>query len=171
MNKNNLEKTINISEEPKISNNISNEPTIINETINNNLEEPKMNNNILDEQSRTINNSEEPKISNHVKAPEFLMSKRVIINPLTTKDNKSFQDSVTLSLHHKTIGKNNTRPKKIRKYSDTLNWKNINFPPTEKDYKQLEIDNKEVDLNILEIKGDEKETDYIYKLQFEPDRK
>ena len=87
-----------------------------------------------------------------------------------TKDNKSFLDSVTLSLNHKIIGKNNTRPNKIRKHSDTLNWKNINFPPTSEDYKQFEIDNKDVKLNILEIKSDEKEIDYIYKSNFD-DRK
>ena len=72
-------------------------------------------------------------------------------------------------MHHKTIGKNNTRPNKIRNYSDTFNWKNINFPPTHEDYKQFAIDNKEVNLNILTIKGDG--IDYIYKSRFESDRK
>ena len=188
----NLEKTINNLEEPKI--NIAIEPTIINDnsdqnSINDNPDQfkPKLNNNIsnkptvsndnleeikiniLNEQSTLINNLEEPKISTDVKTPEFLVSKRIIINPLTT--DKFCLDSVTLSLHHETIGKNNTRPNKIRKYSDTLNWENINFPPTKKDYKQFEIDNKEVSLNVLAIKGDEKEIDYIYKSQFEPDRK
>ena len=97
----NLEETINKSEE-----------IIINEIINdvlektmNNSEQPKINNNISNEQSKTIKNLEEPKINNHVKTPEFLISKRVIRNPLTIKDNKSFLDSVTLSLHHKTIRK------------------------------------------------------------------
>ena len=87
-----------------------------------------------------------------------------------TKDNKSFLDSVILSLTHKEIGKNNTRPNKIRKYSDTLSWKNFNFPPIGEDYKQLEISNEDVRLNILEIKSDEKETDYIYESNFD-DRK
>ena len=94
-----------------------------------NLEEPKINDNNLE---KTMNNLEEPKkVSNnknfgHVKTLEFLISKTVIINPLTT-DKKYFLDSVTFSLHHETIGKNNTRPNNIRKYSDTLDWKNINF--------------------------------------------
>ena len=43
-----------------------------------------------------------------------------------------------------------------------MNWKNINFPPTEKDYKQLEIDNEDIKLNILGIKNNEK-IDYVYK--------
>ena len=45
------------------------------------------------------------------------------------------------------------------------------MPPTEEDYKEFEIDNKNVNLNILAIKGDEKEINYIYKSQFKPDRK
>ena len=99
---------------------------------------------IIIKKSITINDLEEEKILNKgddVKTPEILISKKLIINPLT-KDNKSFLDSIKLSLHHKTIGKNNTRPTKIRKYSDTFNWENINFPPTGEDYKQLEIINK-----------------------------
>ena len=136
---NNLEKTINNLREPKINNNISNEQL----SRINNLEEPKINNNILNEQptkisnntlekSNIINNLEEPKIIKIVKTPEFLISKKVLLNPLTT-DNKSFLDSITVSLHHKTTGKNNCRPKKMRKYSDTFCWKNINFSPTEED--------------------------------------
>ena len=100
-------------------------------------------------------------MSDYVKTPEFLVLKKLLINPVTT-DNKSFLDSITLSLHHKTRGKNNTRQNKIRKYSDTFNWENTNFPPTEKDYKQFETDNKDINLNILEITADEKGIDYIY---------
>ena len=100
----------------------------------------------------------------------MLISKKFLLNPLTT-NNESFKDSITLSLYHKAIGKNNTRPKKIRKYSDTINWKNINFPPMGEDRKQFEINNENVNLNILVIKGDEKEIDYIYKSQFKPDGK
>ena len=39
--------------------------------------------------------------------------------------------------------------------------KNINFLPTEKDYKQFETDNKELNLNILKIKDNEEEIDYV----------
>ena len=130
-------KSTKINKEPETNKNLE-EPriNILNEhskTINN-LEEPKLNNKNLEKTkinnnklSITINDLEEEKITNnkgsdYVKTPEFLVSRKLIINPLS-KDNKSFLDSVTRSLHHKTIGKNNTRPNKIRKYSDTFNWK------------------------------------------------
>ena len=86
--------------------------------------------------------------SDYVKTPEILISKKSIINPLT-KDKKSFVDSITLSLYHKRIGKNNTRPTKIRPFSDVFNLDNIDFPPPHYDYKQFEDDNKNVNLNIL----------------------
>ena len=123
--------------------------------------------------SLSINDSEEEEIMNdkksdYVKTPEFLVKRKLIINPLT-KDNKSFLDSVTLSVHHKVIGKNNTRQNKIRKYSDTFNWKNINFPPTNEDYEQFEKDTEDIKLNILEIKHNE-EIDYVYESKLD-DRK
>ena len=46
---------------------------------------------------------------------------------------------------------------------------NINYPPTEKDYKQFEINNEGINLNILTIKDNE-ETHYIYESN-EIDRK
>ena len=69
---------------------------------------------------------------------------------------KYFMDAVTLSLYCKSIGKNNTRPKNIRKFSDTTNWENINFPPTGQDYKQFEANNEDIKLNVLELDDNEK---------------
>ena len=156
-----------INKEPKTNkNNLEKSKTI------SNLEEPKINNNILNKQSTKKN--KEPKISNHkksnfVKTTEFFIPKKAILNPQTI-DDKSFQDSITLSLNHKRIGKNFCRPKNIRKYSDTFNWGNINCPPTQEDYKQSDIDKEDVNLNILSIKGDVEEIDYIYRSQFKFDR-
>ena len=59
-------------------------------------------------------------------------------------------DAVILSLYSKTICKNNTRPNNIRKYNDTINWSDINFPSTVQDYIMLEKDN-ENKLMILKI--------------------
>ena len=63
------------------------------------------------------------------------------------------------------MGKNFARPSNIKPYIDNFNWENINFPPTEGDYKQFEIDNETISLNILKIDG-EKEKDYTFKSQF-----
>ena len=106
----------------------------------------------INKESKTINNLEKPKISNNkksnfVKTPEFLTPKKATLNPQTI-DDKSFQDSITLSLNHKRIEKNFCRPKNVRKYSETFNLENINFLPTEEDYKQFEIDNGDVNFLV-----------------------
>ena len=79
-----------------------------------------------------------------------------------TKDKKSFMDAVILSLYSKTIAKNNTRSCNIRKYGDTINWENINFPPTVQDYCMSEKNNENICLNILEESENQRFT-YIYK--------
>ena len=112
---------------------------------------------ISDEQSNKLNNLEkklDTKIkkedSDYVKTPEYLSKKRVVINP-QTKENKSFMEAITLSLFCKSIGKNNTRANNIRKFRDTINWEDINVPPTSEDYKQFEQNNKDMKLNVLEL--------------------
>ena len=95
----------------------------------------------------------------YVKTPKCLIKKKK--NPLT-KDKKSFMDAVTLSLHIKSIGKNNTRPNNIRKHSDTIKWENINFSATGQDYKHLEANNEDIKLNVLEM-NDKEMFEYIYK--------
>ena len=126
------------------NNNMSNEE---NEENNVNTEQLKKINNL----QKKINKNKKEKLlltvedihkenidkndSDYAKTPKCLINKKIRINP-QTKDNISFMDAITLSLYFKTIGKNNTRSSKIRKYSGTINWKNINFPLTGQDYKQ-----------------------------------
>ena len=114
--------------------------------------------------SKKTPNNEEIK-SDYIKTPKCLIDKRIVINR-QTKDNKSFMDAITLSLYCKKIGKNNTRSKNARKYSDTINWKNINFPPTGQDYKHFEANNENIKLNVLEIDDNEK-IYYIYESNYD----
>ena len=125
-------------------------------------------NKITDEQNNKLKNLEkklDPNIKKEdldfVKTPGYLSKKRIVINP-QTKDNKSFMDAITLSLFCKSIGKNNTRPNNIRKFSDTINWEDINFPLTCEDYEQFEKNNKDMKLNVLEL-NDNQVYDYVYR--------
>ena len=124
--------------------------------------------NISDEQNNKLNNLEKKldlKIkkedTDYVKTPEYLSKERIIINP-QTKDNNFLMDAITLSLFCKSIGKNNTRPINIRKFSDTINWEDINFQPTGEDYIQFEKNNKDMKLNVLEL-NDNQIYDYVYR--------
>ena len=92
-----LEEKINNLKESTIN---KKQPIILKEKINNSKEtainkQPA----ILKEK---INNLKQPTI-NFNPTPEWLKPKKSILNPIS-KDNKSFQYSITLSSHHKEIG-------------------------------------------------------------------
>ena len=118
---------------------------------------PKINNN--KKQKLSSNEDLHEENSDFVKTPEFISKKTFVINPLTN-DNKSFMEAVILALYSTTIGRNNTRPNNIRKYSDTIIWDDINFPPTSENYVMLEKNNS-FNLNVFEI-DNEKRLRYIY---------
>ena len=90
-----------------------------------------------------------------IDTPEWIKNKKSTINP-QNKDNKCFQYSVTLSLYHKEIKCHPERISKIKPFINNLNWENINFPPQEQDYQQLEMNNKSIALNILRVNNEQK---------------
>ena len=94
-------------------------------------------------------------------------NKKCTINPLNN-DNRCFQYSVALSLFHKEINFYLERISKIKPFIDNFNWKNINFPPQEQDYKTFEMNNKSVALNILRV--NEQEISHYYKFEFNKTR-
>ena len=83
----------------------------------------------------------------------YIKSKKAVLNP-KSNDNKSFQYFITLSLYYKEIGNNFNRMTKIKLYANNVNWKNINFPPTEQDYENFEINNLEIALNIYQLNNE-----------------
>ena len=57
---------------------------------------------------------------------------------------------MTLALNLDNIEKNPQRISKIKPFIDQYNWKDIDFPPTNKDWRKLELNN-DIALNILFI--------------------
>ena len=86
----------------------------------------------------------------YVETSICIKSKKAVLNP-KSNDNKSFQYSITLSLYHKEIGNNFNRITKIKPYVNNFNWKNINFTPTNQDYKNFETNNENISLNIYQF--------------------
>ena len=83
-----------------------------------------------------------------IDSPKWLKDKKSTTNP-KNNDHKCFQYATTLALNFDNI--NNNHPEKISKirpFIDQYNWKDIEFPPTYKDWKKFELNNK-VALNIL----------------------
>ena len=99
----------------------------------------------------------------YVETPICIKSKKAVLNP-ENNDNKSFQYSITLSLYHKEIGDNFNRITNIKPYVNNFNWKNINFPPANQDYKNFEINNENISLNIYQF--DNEKISQLYKSQY-----
>ena len=54
------------------------------------------------------------------------------------------------------------RTSKIKPFIYQYNWKEINFPSHKKDWKNFELNNKSVTLNILYIRYNNKEIRHAY---------
>ena len=90
----------------------------------------------------------------YIDSPKWLKDKKSIINP-KNNDNKCFQYAVTSALNLDKIKKKTQRVSKI-------NWEDIDFPSTSKDWKNFESNNA-VALNILYVPYNTKKINIAYK--------
>ena len=97
----------------------------------------------------------------YIDSPKWLKNKKSTINP-KNNDDKCFQYAVTLALNLDTINKHPQRISKIKPFIDQYNWKDIDFPPTNKDWRKLELNN-DIALNILYIPHNTKKIQLAYK--------
>ena len=67
---------------------------------------------------------------------KWIKDKKLIINP-KNNDHNCFQYAVTLALNYDKIDKNHQRISKIRPFIDQYNWKDLDYPATSKDWKNL----------------------------------
>ena len=85
----------------------------------------------------------------YIDSPKWLKNKKSTINP-KNNDDKCFQYAVTLALNLDNINKHPQRISKIKPFIDQCNWKDIDFPATNKGWRKLELNN-DIALNILYI--------------------
>ena len=69
---------------------------------------------------------------------------------------------MTLALNLDNINKHPQRICKIKPFVDQYNWKDIDFPPTNKDWRKLELNN-DIALNILYIQHNTKKIQLAYR--------
>ena len=69
---------------------------------------------------------------------------------------------MTLALNLDNIEKNPQRISKIKPFIDQYNWKDIDFPPTNKDWRKLELNN-DIAINILFIPPNTKKIQLAYR--------
>ena len=97
----------------------------------------------------------------YIDSPKWLKNKKSIINP-KNNDYKCFQYAVTLALNLDKINKNSQRISKIKPFIEEYNWKDIDFPSTNKHWKKFESNN-EIALNILYVPHNTKKIEIAYK--------
>ena len=97
----------------------------------------------------------------YIDSPKWLKDKKSTINP-KNNDDKCFQYAVTLALNLDNIDNHPERIPKIKPFINQYNWKDIDFPPTNKDWKKFELNN-EVALNILHIPHNTRKIQVAYK--------
>ena len=94
-------------------------------------------------------------------SPKWLKDKKSTIN-IKNNDDKCFQYAATLTLNLDKIKRDPQRISKIKPFIDQYNWKDTDFPPTNKDWKKFELNN-EVALNILYISHNTRKIQVAYK--------
>ena len=72
----------------------------------------------------------------YIDSPKRLKDKKSTINP-KNNDHKCFQYAAFLALNFDNINNHPEKISKIRPFIDQYNWKDIDFPPTNKDWKNL----------------------------------
>ena len=97
----------------------------------------------------------------YIDSPKWLKDKKSTINP-KNNDHECFQYAATLALNLDNINNHPEKISKIRPFIGQYNWKDIDFPPTNKDWEKFELNNK-VALNILYILHNTKKIKLAYK--------
>ena len=97
----------------------------------------------------------------YIDLSKWLKDKKSAINP-KNNDDKSFQYAVTLALNLDNIDNHPQRISKIKSFIDQYNWKHIDYPSTNKDWKRFELNN-EIALNILYVLHNTRKMHVAYK--------
>ena len=100
-----------------------------------------------------------------MKSLEWVLNKRATINP-KNGNNKCFQYSITVALHHQDIENHPERIIDIGPRIGLYNWEGIEFPAGIRDWKRFERNNKTIALNILFVSHNEKTINFAYKSKY-----
>ena len=97
----------------------------------------------------------------YIDSPKWLKDKKSTINP-KNNDDKCFQYAVTLALNLDNTDNPLERISKIKPFINQYSWKNIDFPPINKDWEKFEL-NGEIALKILYVPHNTRKIQVAYK--------
>ena len=105
----------------------------------------------------------------YIDSLKWLKNKKVTINP-TNNDDKCFQYVVTVALNYQNIKNNSEIISKIKPFIDQYDWKEIDFPSHQKDWKKFELNNKSIALNVLYVPYNTEKIKHAYKSKYNKER-
>ena len=106
----------------------------------------------------------------YIKSPEWVSVKNATINPQNKKDDKCLPYALTVALNYEKIRHDRQRISKIKPFINQYIWNETDFPPTGKDWKKFETNNKSIALNIFYVPYDTKKTSHAYKSKYNSTR-
>ena len=99
----------------------------------------------------------------YIESREWLKNKGATINPKNNDDN-CFQYAITVALNHQNIENNPERVSNIE--PNQYNWKGVDLPSHQRDWKKFEHNNKTSTLNILYLPSNTKQIRLAYKSKY-----
>ena len=106
----------------------------------------------------------------YIKSPEWLKNKKATINPQNENDDNCFQYAITVALNHQNIVRDLQGISKNEPLINQYNWKRIEIPTEQKDWKKFEQNNKTIALNILFVPYNTKTIRLAYKSEYNNER-
>ena len=98
----------------------------------------------------------------YIVSPKWLKNKNTTINQ-KNNDDKCFQYALTVALNYEQVEKDPQRISEIKPFIDQYNWKEIDFPSHNKDWRKFEPNNKSIALNILYVSYNTEKIRHAYK--------
>ena len=106
----------------------------------------------------------------YIKSPEWLKNKKATINPQNENDDNCFQYAITVALNHQNVVRDLQGISKNKPFINQYNWKRIEIPTEQKDWKKFEQNNKTIALNILFVPYSTKTIRLAYKSEYNNER-
>ena len=106
----------------------------------------------------------------YIKSPEWLKNKKATINTQNENDDNCFQYAITVALNHQNIVRDLQGISKNEPLINQYNWKRIEIPTEQKDWKKFEQNDKTIALNVLFVPYNTKTIRLAYKSEYNNER-
>ena len=101
---------------------------------------------------------------------KWIKNKKATIKP-KNNDDKCFQYALTVALNYQNIKSHPERISNIKSFIDQYDWKEIDFPAQQKNWKKFKLNDKLIALNVLFVPYNTEKIRLAYKSKYNNKRK